>query len=259
MKVRILGCSGGIGGNGLRTTCLAVDDDILIDAGTGAADLSLQALTRVDHVFITHSHLDHVACLPFILDSVGELRSRPLIMYATQSTQDIIREHIFNWKIWPDFSTIPTPEQPFLRFATIAVGVPTVIGGRSITALPADHTVPAVGYLLDSGNGSLAFSGDTGVCDDLWKTLNAVGNLRHLIIEAAFPDEERALAQLSKHLCPSLLLEELDKLMRDTDISVTHAKPGQFERIRQQIADGVAARSFRHRPAMLRQDQLFEF
>ena len=257
MKVRIMGCSGGIGGNGLRTTCLAVDDDILIDAGTGAGDLPLQALMRIDHVFITHSHLDHIACLPFILDSVGELRSRPLTMYATQQTQDIIRTHIFNWQIWPDFSRIPTPEQPFLRFETIAVGVPTIIGRRTITALPANHTVPAVGYLLDSGDASLAFSGDTCVCDDLWQALNAVGNLRGLIIEAAFPDSERALALLSKHLCPSLLLEELDKLTRGTDVFITHAKPGQFDRIRQELADG-AGRVPRHRLAMLQHDQAFE-
>jgi ribonuclease BN (tRNA processing enzyme) len=246
MKVRVLGCSGGIGGNGLRTTCLAVDDDILIDAGTGAGDLSLQALTGIDHVFITHSHLDHIACLPFILDSVGELRSRPLTMYATRQTQDIIRAHIFNWQIWPDFSQIPTPAQPFLRFETIVVGVPTIIGGRAITALPADHTVPAVGYRID-----------TCVCDALWEALNAVGNLRSLIIEAAFPDHERALALLSKHLCPSLLAEELEKLTNGTDVFVTHAKPAQFDRIRQEIADGLA-RGSRHRVAMLQHDQVFD-
>jgi 3',5'-cyclic-nucleotide phosphodiesterase len=257
MKVRILGCSGGIGGNGLRTTCLAVDDDILIDAGTGAGDLSLEALARIDHVFVTHAHLDHIACLPFILDSVGEMRSAPLTMYATQETRDIIHAHIFNWRIWPDFSRIPTPEQPYLRFETVAVGVPTVIGGRSITALPANHSVPAVGYLIDNGDASLAFSGDTSVCDDLWPALNAVDNLRGLIIEAAFPDSEQELALLSKHLCPSLLLDEVARLARGADIFVTHAKPGQFERIRQEIAAG-AGRAPQHRLAMLRQDQVFE-
>ncbi|HEY4071551.1 MAG TPA: 3',5'-cyclic-nucleotide phosphodiesterase [Herbaspirillum sp.] len=258
MKVRVLGCSGGIGGNGMRTTCLAVDDDILIDAGTGAADLSLEALARIDHVFITHSHLDHIACLPFILDSVGDMRSKPLTMYATQETMDIIRAHIFNWKIWPDFSQIPTPEKPFLRFKTISVGMPTMIGDRSITALPANHTVPAVGYLLDSGNSSLAFSGDTCACDDLWQVLNVVNNLRYLIIEAAFPNDERALALLSKHMCPSLLMEGLHKLRRRTEVHVTHAKPGLFERIRQEILESTNSASH-HRVAMLQQDYVFEF
>lgn len=44
MKLRVLGCSGGIGGIGgrhLRTSSFLVDHDILIDAGTGVAELSV--------------------------------------------------------------------------------------------------------------------------------------------------------------------------------------------------------------------------
>ena len=44
MKLRVLGCSGGIGGRHLRTTSLLVDNDILIDAGTGVGDVSLAEL-----------------------------------------------------------------------------------------------------------------------------------------------------------------------------------------------------------------------
>lgn len=56
MKLRILGCSGGIGGEHLRTTSLLVDDDVLIDAGTGVGDLPIADLARIDHVFLTHTH-----------------------------------------------------------------------------------------------------------------------------------------------------------------------------------------------------------
>lgn len=256
MRVQILGCSGGIGGSALRTTSLLVDEDILIDAGTGAADLSTEQLTRIDHVFLTHSHLDHVTCLPFILDSVGEKRSKPLVMYATEATTEIIRTHIFNWKIWPDFSQIPTPENPFLKFEVIAVGKPVDLGnGRIVTALPANHTVPAVGYHLDSGEGSLVFSGDTTICPPLWERIDAIGNLRTVIIEAAFPDRERKLAMLSKHMCPSLLAEELQWLTREADIFITHAKPGQFEEISREIGEIKG----RHRPRMLVGSEVFDF
>src|SRR5688572_15917910 len=136
MKVRILGCSGGIGGRHLRTTSMLVDSDILIDAGTGVGDLSVAELALIDHVFITHSHLDHIACLPFILDSVGDMRNKPLTMYATPATEEIIRTHIFNWAIWPDFSEIPNSENPFLRFQTIRLGENVLLNGRKITALP---------------------------------------------------------------------------------------------------------------------------
>lgn len=260
MRVEILGCSGGIGGmggNALRTTSLLVDDDILIDAGTGVNDLPLQAMATIDHVFITHSHLDHIACLPFMLDSVGDMRNTPLTMHATRATQDIIRKHIFNWQIWPDFSEIPSPENPFLRFNTIEVGKSLVIKGRSITALPANHTVPAVGYQLeDLGSGaSLVFSGDTTSCDPLWEMVNAIPNLRYLLIEAAFPDSELALAKMSKHFCPSLLLAELAKLNSDPEILVTHAKPGLFAQIEKELLQGAGTRNIK----MLTAESVFTF
>ena len=255
MKVRILGCSGGIGGRYLRTTSMLVDQDILIDAGTGVGELSVSELSLIDHVFITHSHLDHIACLPFILDTVGDLRDKPLIMHATQATQDIIRTHIFNWAIWPDFSEIPSRENPYLQFNTIELGQEIVLDGRTITALPANHTVPAVGYLLDSGAGSLVFTGDTTVNDALWTKLNRIANLRYLIVETAFSNRERQLALLSKHLCPSLLGDELLKLQHDPEIFITHLKPGQGELIMREIEEN----SGRHRPRMLQTDQLFEF
>ena len=62
MQIRILGCSGGVSAN-LRTTSLLVDGDVLIDAGTGVGDLSLEEMSRIQHVFLTHSHLDHIAIL----------------------------------------------------------------------------------------------------------------------------------------------------------------------------------------------------
>lgn len=256
MKVRILGCSGGIGGRHLRTTSMLVDHDILIDAGTGVADLSLVELTAIEHVFITHAHLDHIASLPMMVDTVGDLRGgRPLTVYATAATIAILRQHIFNWAIWPDFCEIPHQDKPFMRFEAIEVGQKKVIGGRSITALPAEHTVPAVGYHLDSGQGSLVFSGDTTINDGLWPIVNNIANLRTLIIETAFPNRERQLAIASKHLCPAMLAEELARLTRAVDIYITHLKPGQIELTMAEIED--CAGEFK--PRMLQNNQLFEF
>lgn len=255
MKLKVLGCSGGIGGRSLHTTSLLVDDDILIDAGTGLAELEVAQLALIDHVFLTHSHLDHIACLPLMLDTVGHMRDKPLVMHATQATEDIIRTHIFNWQIWPDFSEIPNRENPFLQFNTIEIGQEIVLNGRKITPLPASHTVPAVGYQLDSGAGSLVFTGDTGVNDALWPLLNKIDNLRYLIIETAFPNQERPLALLSKHLCPSLLEEELLKLESTPEIFITHLKPGQCALIMREIEESCG----KHRPRRLESDQLFDF
>jgi len=255
MRLRVLGCSGGIGGRDLRTTSFLVDHDVLIDAGSGVGELSLAELTQIDHVFVTHSHLDHVTSIPFLVDTVGGMRKRPLTVHATGPTIEILKNHLFNWALWPDFAKIPTVEAPFMRYEEVELGHTVFLGGRKFTPLPAMHTVPAVGYHLDSGAGSLVFSGDTGPNDELWVIVNAIADLKVLIVETAFSNKERDLAVLSKHLCPSMLAEELAKLDLDPEVWITHLKPGEIELTMREIVDGAR----RHRPRMLRNGQVFEF
>jgi len=254
MKLRVLGCSGGIGGN-LRTTSFLLDHDVLIDAGTGVSELSLAELCVIDHIFVTHSHLDHIACIPMLLDSVWMMREHPITIYAIGETLEILKQHIFNWKIWPDFSEIPSAQQPSMLYQPIELGKTVVLNGRKITAVPANHVVPAVGYHLDSGTASLVFTGDTTTNNALWKVVNKIENLRYLIIESAFSNCEKELAVLSKHLCPSLLSEELAKFKREAEVFITHLKPGELELTMQEIEDSVRG----IRPQMLLNNQEFEF
>jgi ribonuclease BN (tRNA processing enzyme) len=233
---------------------MRIDEDILIDAGTGVGDLSLEQLAKIDHVFLTHSHLDHVACLPLLVDTVCWMRERPLVVHSTKETIRILKEHLFNWKIWPDFSQIPDGEKPFMVYEEIEVGKTVRIGERRITPVPANHVVPAVGYLMDSGRASLLFSGDTAANDALWEVANRTENLKYLIIETAFPDKEAEIALASKHLSPGMLVRELGKLKRNAEIYITHLKPGEvaltMSEIRQQAA--------RWNPRMLENGMTFE-
>lgn len=254
MQIKVLGCSGGIGGD-LRTTSLLVDDDILIDAGTGVGDLSIQELARIDHIFITHAHLDHITSIPFLIDTVMGLRSTPLVLHSTPATLQVIKDHIFNWKIWPDFAVIPTPENPSMRYEPLQVGEPVVLNGRQFTAIPANHVVPAVGYLVDSGEARLIFSGDTTTNDALWQIANVTKNLKYLIIETAFPNKEHDIAVASKHLCPSMLAEELAKLARPVEILVTHLKPSEVNLTMSEIGRNAG----KWRPRMLEQGMILKF
>jgi len=253
MRLRILGCSGGIGGD-LRTTSMLLDHDVLIDAGTGVADLSLSELKQIDHVFVTHSHLDHIACIPFLVDAVGGMRTAPITIHATEQTLRALREHIFNWKIWPDFSQIPSAQAPYMQYREIRVGEPVRLSGRSITPLPANHVVPAVGFHLDSGRASLVFTGDTTCNDALWERVNEIDNLRYLIIETAFSNAERQLAIDSKHLCPSMLADELTKLKRPARIYITHLKPGEGALTMEQVQQIAGA----YAPEMLTNEHVFD-
>jgi len=254
MKIRILGCSGGIGGRHLRTTSILLDNDILIDCGTGVADLSIAELAQVDHVFLTHSHMDHIACLPLMIDTVGDMRNRALTVHALPATLEILRRHIFNWAVWPDFGEIPTPQQPWLRFEPLTIGEAVSLVGRRVVPLPANHTVPACAFLLDSGTAGLVFSGDTGPCPPLWQAVNAIDNLKILIIETAFSNRERKIAESSRHLCPAMLLEELRNLQSRPEIFITHLKPGQIELTMEEIEESIGE----FRPRMLQNNQVFE-
>lgn len=255
MKLRVLGCSGGIGGRLLRTTSLILDRDVLIDAGTGVGDLTLPELLAINRVFVTHSHLDHIASIPLMVDTVSQMRAEPIVVHALPETIEILKNHVFNWAVWPDFTQIPSAEAPFMRFEPIVLGVPFDLGqGRRIVPLPANHTVPAVGYQIDSGAASLVFTGDTTTNDALWPLVNAIENLKVLIIETAFCDRERELAIVSKHLCPSLLAEELAKLERSTEIFITHLKPGEMELTMEEIEQAIG----HLRPRMLQNNQVFD-
>ena len=131
MKLRVLGCSGGIGAD-LSTTSLLVDDDVLIDGGTGVTELSLEEMAKIRHIFVTHSHLDHIAGIPMLIDSVFEQITEPVVLHARQETIQVLKDHIFNWHVWPDFSQLPSAENPVLRFQVMSPGQQVGVDNRSI-------------------------------------------------------------------------------------------------------------------------------
>jgi ribonuclease BN (tRNA processing enzyme) len=225
MKLRVLGCSGGIGAD-LSTTSLLVDDDVLIDGGTGVTELSLEEMAKIRHIFVTHSHLDHIAGIPMLIDSVFEQITEPVVLHARQETIQVLKDHIFNWHVWPDFSQLPSAENPVLRFQVMSPGQQIGVDNRSIEMIAVNHVVPAAGYRVQNGVGCFAFSGDTTSNDAFWAALNRHDNLDLLIVESAFADEDRELSSKAHHYCPQLLADDLKKLQHRPRLYLTHLKPG---------------------------------
>ena len=242
MQLRTLGCSGSIAA-GCRTTSFLLDHDVLIDAGTGVGDLTLDEMVAVDHVFLSHSHLDHVLAIGLLADSVTRRRDAagrpPIRIHALAETIAALKAHVLNGVIWPDFTRLPSAERPVLATREVRVGQVVELGSRRIEVLPAAHTVPAVGYALsDTGQpqqGAWVYTGDTGPNRALWERLAAM-KVDALIIETAFGNDELALARISQHLCPVLLADEVRQLPAATQLLITHIKPGEMEAVMGEIA-----------------------
>lgn len=235
MKVRVLGCSGAIA-KGCRTTSFLVDGDVLVDAGTGVGDLTLDEMRGINHVLLTHSHLDHIAALPLMVDAIAAQRSSPLKVHALAGTIHALKTHIFNNVIWPDFTRIPSVAAPFVSLHEICVGQTLELSGKRVEVLPAVHTVPAVGFSISAGAGCWVFTGDTERNPALWRRINQL-DVAALVIETAFSNREKDLAKRSLHLSPHALADELDCIdkTKKYPIYITHTKPAETELIMAEI------------------------
>jgi ribonuclease BN (tRNA processing enzyme) len=243
MKLRILGCSGGVG-VGLRTTSMLVDHDVLIDAGSGVGDLTLEEMRQIRHIFLTHSHMDHFAFLPLLVDSIFDSIKQPIQIHAQPETIAALEQHVFNWVIWPDFAKLPTADKPVMRFEAMTPGSVKKLNGRQFEMIKVNHIVPGVGYrVAGKTGGAFAFSGDTTTDDNFWQALNRHDRLDLLIVEAAFANAELELSQKAGHYTPELLAADLKKLQHQPEIYLSHTKPGQEENIVAECRAAINGRS----------------
>lgn len=242
VQIRVLGCSGAIAA-GCRTTAFLLDDRVLFDCGTGVGELSVEAMTRIDDVVLTHAHLDHVQSLPLLADVVLGARLAPqgrgaIRVHGLPETLDALRTHLFNGTIWPDFLTIPSAAQPILTFHPCAVGDVLTFGEgadtRRVWVLPAVHPVPTCGLAVETADGWWVFTGDSGPNPAFWAQLQTE-RLAHLVADVSFPDELAALALRSGHLIPATLADALRQLPGRVPVHVTHLKPGDDARVMAQI------------------------
>lgn len=244
IELRLIGCNGGIGGISRHTTCYGIGERIVIDAGTGLGTLPLEQLARIDHVVLTHAHLDHVACLPLMVDSVAAQRDKPIIVWAQAEVIRLLRTHLFNDQIWPDFTQIPTPEQPFIRFETMP-DHGADIDGHTFRPLPAEHGIPACGYRVESGGSALAFSGDTGDCASFWEAVADDAQLKAVVVECSYPLAMTGMAALSMHLHSGEVAARLRGLPSRVAGVVVHRKPGLEQVIAQELSAALPGRDLR--------------
>ncbi|WP_075879971.1 3',5'-cyclic-nucleotide phosphodiesterase [Vreelandella massiliensis] len=239
MHIHSLGASGGLEPQ-QGTSAFYLPPHTLIDAGTGASRLSDTALSSLSSILITHAHLDHIASLPLLIDTQFEAlveQERTLNVYALPEVLDVLKAHIFNGHVWPDFTRLPSADTPVVRLVPIHLWQPFALPADAgitlhATAFPVTHGVPTCGYCISDGTSQMAVSGDTGLSETTIASLNRLGALDRLVIECAFSNHLDHLAEIAHHLTPqrlATLLDGLDTLPKA--LWITHLKPKQRERI----------------------------
>jgi ribonuclease BN (tRNA processing enzyme) len=235
VRIRVLGAHGGSTPRHRQTSFL-VNDTLCVDAGAVTDALSLEEQERVRAVLVTHSHMDHVASLPFLVENVFGRTQGPIEVLAPEDVLDSLRAHLFNDALWPDFSRIPGQSGPSVTFRAVPVGVPFSADGLMATAVRVSHVVPTYGYVLADGDAAVVFSGDTGPTEEIWSAARRTPNLRALFVECSFPSDLQKVADVSRHLTPATLRTEMSKFPKDLPVYLYHMKPPALDRLTAEIA-----------------------
>jgi ribonuclease BN (tRNA processing enzyme) len=236
MNIRVLGCHGSQLPN-YNTTSFLIGQNVLVDAGTITAVLSLEEQLKIDYIFITHAHLDHVRDIMFLADNICyQRRKKPLIIVSTKGIIDAIHRHLFNNVIWPDFSKIPSPQAPVVKFQIIKPGRKQKIGNLQVRAIDLHHVVETVGYIIEEKGKAVIFLGDTGPTEEAWQVARKTAGFKAIFVETSFPDGMKDIANIAGHLTPLTLAAELKKLTEaKPNIYLYHMKPSYREIIRKEV------------------------
>ncbi|WP_428024970.1 HD domain-containing phosphohydrolase [Arcobacter sp.] len=238
-SIKILGAYGSKGTKS-STTCIQINTNSVIDAGNIIRGLDENA-EFIDNIFLTHSHLDHINDIPYLIDGFFEKRTKPITIYGIEKTIKDLENHIFNWEIWPDFCEIELVRQNFKAIELVPIKINETIildDDTKVTAVENNHTKSSCGYIISKNDNAVLFSSDTYCCDAIWDNINNNLNIKTAIIDVSFPSRFKTLASDSKHLTPALLKDELTKLKRDdVRIYINHIKPAYETELRQEIHD----------------------
>jgi len=236
-------------------TSFLINGELALDAGSITQALPLEAQRRIRRIVLTHSHLDHTASIPFLVENIFGEQREALEILVTPQVLHTVKLHLFNNDIWPDFTRIPNDLLPALRLVQVEPRAPFSANSLQLTPVPVRHTVPTHGYLVEDEGGAVLFTSDTGPTHEVWEVANRTTRLRAIIVEVSFPSRMQSVADVSLHLTPTTLAGELAKLKRDVAVYLYHLKPAYVDELREELA----ATHFPHPVEELRQGDIYKF
>jgi len=236
MKIRVLGAFGGEG-LGHRPSAFLINDKVLLDGGSVSGALTVPEQLVIEHAIVSHAHLDHIAGLVYLTETLAFCEvGAAVTITGIDPVVSTLRAGVFNNTLWPDFSKIPHPDVPVVKYRTLVEDVENKVADLWVTPVAVSHTVPAAGFIVHDGSVGVIYSGDTGPTDALWRAARGLQGLRTIILECAFPNRLGPLAQVAKHMTPALIQRELDKLPPDVPVWIFHVKPQFHEEVAEELA-----------------------
>jgi ribonuclease BN (tRNA processing enzyme) len=225
MRLKVLGAYGASDAEHNLTGYL-LDDWLAVDAGTLTSKLSFAQQARIQGVFITHPHADHIRDLPHLINNRFSQQAGTLTVFASKEVMDLLTKNIFNGIVWPDFSVIVSPltNKPTVQYRALTPGKRIVFNDVGLTAVNVDHQIPAAGVIVEMGGQSIVFTGDTGPTSEIWKRTNKTQNVVAVVAEASFPNDQQSLADETAHLSPQTFGDELKKITVDAPVYASHRK-----------------------------------
>ena len=234
MKIHVLGGHGGLA-KGFATTSFLIDDTLLIDAGGVAGTLCVDDQAKIENILITHCHLDHIKDLAFLCDNCFGMKPGPFHVFTHATVKGIIKAHLLNDIVWPDFTLLPSPENPTMKIHEAVENKSFLVGDYTVTGVKVNHAHDAMGYFIEKSGKTVLFTGDTGPTEEIWKLAHKVENLVAIFTEVSFPNRLQNVAKLSDHHTADSLKIELLK-MPDVPVILTHLKPNYRDEIMQEIS-----------------------
>jgi ribonuclease BN (tRNA processing enzyme) len=235
MKIEVLGGHGGLA-KGFETTSFLIDDILLIDAGAVASTLSIDRQKKIENILISHCHLDHIKDLAFICDNCFGLKSAPFQVYTHATVKKIIKTHLLNDMIWPDFTILPNAKNPTMTINEICEEDLLVLGEFKITPVKVKHAHDAMGFIIEKGDSAVVFTLDTSATDRIWEVAGLNPKIKAIFTEVSFPNSMGFVAQISEHHTAKTISDELPKMPKEVPIILTHVKPNYREVIEKEVA-----------------------
>lgn len=236
MRIQVLGGHGGLA-QGFSTTSFLINGELLIDAGSVASALSVEDQARIDHILISHSHLDHIKDLAFICDNCFGMRKEPFKVYTHATVKKILKDHLFNETIWPDFTILPNEKNPTMEIHAIEPEKTLLLKDYKITPIKVQHPNDAMGFIVEQGSSAVLFTVDTAATQRIWELAHSIKNLKAIFTEVSFPNSLKGVAIASDHHTPMSLKAEINKMPKDVPIILTHLKPNFRDAILKELSE----------------------